>query len=173
MGAGQRRVEELRADLEPLLRELGFEAVELHLVPRRRDLLIRIFVDTLAEDPEVRVTHGDCVRVTRAVADFLDAGERIEGPYVLEVSSPGLERPLTAARHYRRNVGRMLELTGAGADGRPYVRSGRLLEVLEESLRVELADGSLREVPFGEIERARVLPDFRRPRRVSDQNQHS
>lgn len=173
LGAGDRRAEELCAELAPLLRDAGFEAVELHLVPRRRDLLIRIFVDTLADDPEVRVTHGDCVRVTRAVADFLDAGERIEGPYLLEVSSPGLERPLTEARHFRRNRGRLVEVTGRGQDDRTYVRTGRLLEVLGEELRLEVAGGEVLEVPLAEIERARVVPEFRRPARADARHENS
>lgn len=161
MNGPQARVQTLRDRLGPFLDHLGFELVELHFVPRRSRPLLRVFLDVTDEAPGIAVTHGDCARVTRELHDFLEAEELLEGSYVLEVSSPGLDRPLTRVKHFLRNRGRMVEIHGGEEDG-SFEMKARLVEVEPESLLVETKDGAQHRIPLAKVRRARVVPEFRR-----------
>jgi ribosome maturation factor RimP len=150
----------LTAVIEPAVAHLGLEleAVELAKAGRRR--LLRVVVD--ADAPEAGaapgVTLDRLAEATRAVSRALDdAGAMSDDPYTLEVTSPGVDRPLTAPRHWRRNLGRLVKVTGV--DGSR--RTGRVLAVGEKSVTLEVGGTEL-ELPYDDVASATVQVEFNR-----------
>ncbi len=96
------------------LDSLGFDLVELRRSGTRTRPVLDVRIDR--RDGE-KVTVDDCARASRAIEARLDAGDVFGGKYVLEVSSPGVERPLNTAADWKRFVGRRVRLTGAAVGG--------------------------------------------------------
>src|SRR5690606_32982606 len=95
LGGGLVADQDLREEIEAGLGELGFELVELELGGTSRRPVLRLRIDRLAgEEEDAGVSLDDCARVSRALEARLEASERVPATYVLEVSSPGVERPL-------------------------------------------------------------------------------
>ena len=111
-----------------------------------------------AEGSHGNISHADCERVSQQLSVILDVENLIEGPagYVLEVSSPGVDRPLTEARHWRRATGRLVtaELGGASV-------TGRVLGAGDGGLRLDV-DGTERVEPWDRVGRGRVQVEFNR-----------
>lgn len=119
---GARRAR-LRAVIEPVLTAAGYDLEELTVSRAGRRHVVRVMVDA-----DGGVSLDDVAEISRAVSAALDeaeetGGELIAGEYQLEVSSPGVDRPLTLPRHWRRNLGRLVRVTVAGA-GTPQVAPG-------------------------------------------------
>ncbi len=147
---------------------LDLEAVELSAAGRRRMLRVAV-------DQDGGVTLDDIAEATREVSRVLDESDVMgSAPYTLEVTSPGIDRPLALPRHWRRNVGRLVKATLT--DGR--VVTGRVreaddsravLEVEAEPAASHPAKGraaepqvSHQEVPFDEVAKAKVQIEFNR-----------
>lgn len=112
--------------------------------------------------PEAGVSIEDCERVSRDVGTILDVEETIDHPYTLEVSSPGLDRPLRAASDYRRFAGRLAKIVVSQAvDGQKHF-SGRLhgLDQTQEAVVIETAPGTRQLIPLDLITRARLEVEF-------------
>ena len=138
--------------LRPVVEGLGYELWELEYAASRGHGLLRIYVDS-----SEGVTLDDCERVSRAVSELLDTDDPIPGHYTLEVSSPGLERPLRLAEHFARFVGEevFVELTQPVASRRKF--KGRLLSAAPRSIEVEV-DGVQYELPIAQIRKAHLAP---------------
>jgi len=93
--------EKLNELLTPLVTDLGLEFVGIEFSPSRGSSLLRVFIDA----PERPVTIDDCERVSREISALMDVNDPIEGHYTLEVSSPGVDRPLQRLSHFARCVG--------------------------------------------------------------------
>ncbi len=151
--------ERLRELLAPLVsaRELDLEEVEVTTAGKRR--VLRIVVDS-----DAGVELDECADVSRAVSEKLDETDAMGGaPYVLEVTSPGADRPLTEHRHYVRATGRLMkaQLTEGGE------LVARIVAVDDEGLDLEVPGvkgrkPTSRRLAFGEIAKARVEVEFNR-----------
>ncbi|MFE0044752.1 ribosome maturation factor RimP [Streptomyces albireticuli] len=151
--------ERLRELLAPLVsaRELDLEEVDVTTAGKRR--VLRIVVDS-----DAGVELDECAEVSRAVSEKLDETDAMGGaPYVLEVTSPGADRPLTEHRHYVRATGRLLkaQLTEGGE------LVARIVAVDDEGLDLEVPGvkgrkPTARRLSFGEIAKARVEIEFNR-----------
>jgi len=149
--------ERLRGLLEPLADARGLDLEDVEVTPAGKRRVLRVVVDS---DDGVQL--DECADLSRAVSEVLDETDVMGGsPYVLEVTSPGAERPLTELRHYRRAVGRLI---------RAQLRQGgelvaRLLAVDDEGLDVEVPGvkgrkPTERRLTFDEIAKARVEIEF-------------
>lgn len=128
---------------------LDVEAVELTQAGRRR--LLRVAVDK-----DGGVTMDDIADATREVSRVLDATDVMgRQPYTLEVSSPGTDRPLVLARHWRRNRGRLVKATLA--DGSTL--TGRVADSDDATVNLDV-DGAVREVRLDTVAKARVQIEF-------------
>ena len=138
--------------LEPPIERLGYEIADLELRLGGRDGLIRVFIDK----PE-GVGLDDCEVVSREISALLDVEDPIPGHYVLEVSSPGLDRRLTKVEHFKRFTGEdvRIKLRFPVAGRRNY--RGALRAVDEESIEVEV-DGQSHRLPIATIASARLVP---------------
>jgi len=140
--------------LEAPVQALGYEVVELEFHPQGRGGLLRIFIDR-----EGGVTVDDCEKVSRQVSAVLDVEDPIPGAYTLEVSSPGLDRPLRKEADFVRFAGERakLELT-LPKDGRKRY-TGTLQGCEAGAVKIEV-DGVVHALPLGDIARARLVPEF-------------
>lgn len=144
----------LRPTVERAVSSIGFDLEEIDVRQAGRRVLVRVVVDA-----DSGVGLDDIAALSRTVSAELDEQDAmLGGAYTLEVTSPGVDRPLTAPRHWRRAHLRQVEITFA--DGR--IEAGRVGVAGDESARV-LLDGSVREVPYAEVQRAVVRVEFRTP----------
>ena len=134
--------------------DTGFEIESLEEVRAGQRRLIRVIIDS-----DAGVGLDDIATVSRAVSLALDRrDELLVGPYTLEVTSRGVDRPLTAPRHWRRN--RLRLVRAALVAGGELV--GRIGDCDDEGVTL-LVSGVLRRVPYGDLRRAVVEVEFRRP----------
>jgi ribosome maturation factor RimP len=139
--------------LEPVVADLGLDLEDVIVTPAGKRRVVRVVVDQ-----DGGVDLDQVATVSTAVSAALDAGDTLGGsPYVLEVSSPGVDRPLTEPRHWRRNRSRLVEIVLADAS----TLTGRVLDADEQELRVEAADGE-RVLTWAEVDRGRVQIEFKR-----------
>jgi ribosome maturation factor RimP len=153
--------QELARFIESRVEELGYEVVELERAGSPRRPILRLRIDRPATAESQGITHEDCRLVSRALEEMLDARENLAPGYVLEVSSPGVERPLVRAADFRRFAGQEVVLQGAAPlGGRARRLEGELLGIEgeggEERVRLRLPDGTEVEVPRVEITRAHL-----------------
>jgi ribosome maturation factor RimP len=139
----------------PLLSRQGYELVLVEYIPRQKTL--RLFIDR-----EGGVSIDDCSKVSRLVSDVLDAegiSDSIQGHYNLEVSSPGLDRPLVKPGDFQKFVGREAKVeTKEPIDGRRRF-AGVLASADEAGIHMTI-DGRPYAIAYGVIERARLVPDL-------------
>ncbi len=142
----------LVAVLSPVVAQarLDLEDVEARTAGRRR--IVRVLVDS-----EGGVSLDEVADVSRAVSEVLDDADVLDdAPYTLEVSSPGVDRPLTLPRHWRRNRGRLVRVSLAGGDE----LTGRIVAVDDTEVELDLEPGT-RRVPYAGVSRAVVQVEFR------------
>lgn len=149
---------EITAQLEPVVREavsaIGFDLELLDVQQAGRRRLVKVVVDG-----EEGVGLDEIAEASRAVAAALDEHDHVlGGPYTLEVTSPGIDRPLTQPRHWRRAKFRLVKVRQT--DGAEFL--GRAGRVTDETVQL-LVDGQLREVAHDSVERAVVEVEFRQP----------
>lgn len=152
----------LERELEQRIEELGYELVELEQGGHRKSPLLRIRIDRPESAPGDGVTLEDCRLVSRALESYLDERTDLSETYTLEVSSPGVERPLSRRRDFERFAGKEVAvLGGAPLAGRARRLDGELLGVrgegADERVLLRLADGDEVEIPRGEITRAHLV----------------
>jgi ribosome maturation factor RimP len=120
----------------PTIAGLGFELVRLRLGGGKRPVL-----QIMAERPEGGIEVDDCARISRAVSAVLDVEDPISGEYTLEVSSPGIDRPLTRLKDFERYAGYEARLDTAEAiDGRKRFK-GELAGVQDGEVLIEIPEG--------------------------------
>ncbi|MGY1681482.1 ribosome maturation factor RimP [Geodermatophilus sp. SYSU D01176] len=153
----------------PVVEAAGYDLEELVVTPAGRRSVVRVVVDR-----DAGVTLDDVAEVSRAVSAALDEhdGEFGSAPYVLEVTSPGVDRPLTEPRHWRRNTGRLVTVA-VGTEGSAEQVTARVLEVDGEGviLAVEATGKpgakkrppTRRHVRWQELGAGRVQVEFGRP----------
>ncbi|MEW5722208.1 MAG: ribosome maturation factor RimP [Thermodesulfobacteriota bacterium] len=157
-------VERVEGLAGPLLVGEGFDLVEVQYRRERVGWVLRLFIDR-APTPEEGlagrtgsgVTLDDCVEMSREVGRLLDVEDVVPGAYTLEVSSPGLDRPLTRPEHFRRFTGRKVKVQVTGPEGRSKV-TGCLLGLAGGLIRLE-ADGREVTIPYEQAERVRLVPE--------------
>lgn len=165
-------VELIRSAVTGPVAQLGLLVEDLGVTRAGRRQVVRVAVDrdldalALADDrtPVPPLSLDEVADATRVVSDALDRLDALgEAPYVLEVSSPGVDRPLTQPRHLRRNVGRLVVLTPS--EGDPV--TGRILAVGPAQVILDTDQGELA-LPLGRVRSARVQVEFARPGELAD-----
>lgn len=130
---------------------LDVEAVELAVAGRRRSLRIAL-------DKDGGVTLDDIADATKEIDRLLDEADVMgEHPYTLEVTSRGVDRPLTLPRHWRRNEDRLVKVTTAADES----FTGRIKHADEGAVDIDV-DGALRTLPYAEVVKARIEIEFNR-----------
>lgn len=153
--------EELERVIEGSVERLGFELVDLERAGHRARPLLRLRIDRADSSPGHGVTVDDCARVSRELEAMLDERDDVPGTYILEVSSPGVERPLRGRRDFERAIGKEVAVRGY----EPLARGSRRLEGClvsvegegeGERLRLRLEDETEVEVALAAVAKANL-----------------
>ncbi|MGH7630197.1 MAG: ribosome maturation factor RimP [Gemmatimonadales bacterium] len=137
---------------------LGFELVDLRRAGTLDRPILQLRVDRPDSRPGAGITAEECASVSRALERLLESRGLVGPRYVLEVSSPGIERPLRWPEHWRRAVGRRARIRAEGVPGRPEVE---VLAVPDaEHVCVRLPDGSERTLALAAVREARLTFDW-------------
>jgi len=153
----------IEALVMPILDDLGFELVDLQLAQDGHQLALRIFIDKPGG-----ITLDDCVTVSRETSAILEIEDPIKSAYRLEVSSPGLDRPLKKPADFERFAGQKIKLKTLhllDPDQRGHTRKtfvGTLLGLEGDQVRLEQSDkhGGVAVIPLVDIEKANLEEDF-------------
>lgn len=141
--------------LAPVVSTKGLDLEDVVVTPAGRRRLLRVVVDR-----DGGVGLDQVAEVSTAVSAALDEADAMGGSaYVLEVTSPGVDRPLTAPRHWRRSLTRLVSVSTA--EGTKL--DGRLVGVDEEGIEVESADGARTRLGWDRVATGRVQVEFNRP----------
>ena len=140
--------------LGPVLSAGGMELVEVSFKLGRGRGLLQVFIDKPGG-----VTLDDCQAVSRELGTLLDVEDVIPGAYVLEVSSPGLDRPLKTVRDFERNLGKAVTVKARGEQGRPVTVTGRIAGVTGDAVEVASEDEVL-SVRLADIVKAKLQLEF-------------
>jgi len=136
----------------------GLELVDVELKRQRQGSLVCVYLDRPGG-----VGLADLQSASREISTILDAEDPIEGRYTLEVSSPGLDRPLRSEADFRRVAGRLVRVSLRESEDEPKRRhvTGRVVAVDAGVLRLESPAGGEESIPLDRVERARVQVKFR------------
>ncbi len=147
--------ENIKQIIQPVLEEEGVELVELIYRREGGRQVLRLLVDM-----DGGITLEECVGLNERIGQLLDESDAITERYVLEVHSPGIDRPFKVKRDYERALGRLVRVTlnEAVLDKKEYI--GRLEQVLEDSIKVEVKKKGILDIPFTKITRARQEVEF-------------
>lgn len=144
----------LDALIGPAVEALGYEFVGTEYMPRRRQSLLRVYIDS-----DAGVSLDDCARVSDQLSGLLDVEEPIRGAYSLEVSSPGLDRPLFFERHFERFRGANIRVKmGTPVAGQRNFKG--ILDGCRDGAVILLQDGEEHALPLEDISTARLIPDI-------------
>jgi len=144
----------LRSLLEPGVQAMGCELVDVEIAGGGPRMTLRVYIDKPGG-----VTVDDCADVSRQLSAILDVEDPLPGSYMLEVSSPGLDRPLVTADDFRRHVGETVKVQmHQPIAGRKRFK-GRLIESDDERISIEV-DGERFDLVLADVERARLVPQF-------------
>ncbi len=147
--------------IEPVVTKMEFEFIGLEYLPKGRGSLLRIYIDHARG-----INVENCADVSRQVSAVLDVEDPIQNEYTLEVSSPGMERPLFTQQHYQKFVGQEVKLSLF----RPLVKNNRrkfkgTIKQVEKYGSGEVfiileMDNELYQLPFSNIQKANLVSQF-------------
>ena len=155
------QTEAIVARVAPALAELGLECLGVEWNAGHGGGLLRVYIDSLDHEGDAAnaVSVDDCEAASREISALLDVDDLIQGHYVLEVSSPGIERPLFNAAQFARFLGQDAKVTlKLPRDGRRRLR-GKIAAVDGNRVGMEV-DGVRMDIADDEIESAHLVPDW-------------
>lgn len=168
-------LEKVREAAERVARSEGLEVVDVEWKIGKQRFL-RVYIDRVppekpadgmegeeAPSPYPKISHADCERVSQQLSVILDVEELIPGPgYVLEISSPGMDRALTKPRDFERFTGRLVKISTGEPIGEAKFFEGRLQGFADGKVRMELngKDARIVEIPLEAIRKANLVVEF-------------
>ncbi len=147
--------EEIKKLAEPLLLHEGLELVDVEYRMENGQWVVRVFIDK-----DGGVTLGDCAKVSRELGNLLDIKDTIIHEYNLEVSSPGLDRPLVKEIDFLKNKGKKVKIKVAEKIDNRRNFTGILVKVVGDDVILEGEEGDQWRIPFANIDKARLVYDF-------------
>lgn len=165
-------LEKIREAAERVARSEGLEIVDVEWKIGKQRFL-RVYIDRVPpkgptadgerESPYPKISHADCERVSQQLSVILDVEELVPGPgYVLEVSSPGMDRALKRAADFERFAGRLAKISTAEPVGEASFFEGRLKGFVDGKVHMELKgkDARIVEIPLDTIRKANLVIEF-------------
>lgn len=142
--------DQVRAFTEEVIMGTPYFLVEIEVRGHKGTRVVEIFIDSDHE-----LNHDNLARISQEIGFLLDVEDAIDGSYTLEVSSPGIKRPLKIPRQYKKNVGRTLRVKCEIDNETEYV-TGELTDATDEDIELELPSGEEVRIPYSAIERAKI-----------------
>ncbi|MGR9072832.1 MAG: ribosome maturation factor RimP [Gammaproteobacteria bacterium] len=146
--------EQLVKLLEPVIEGLGYECVGIEYHPHPRHGLLRVYIDK-----EAGIVLDDCTKVSHQLSGVLDVEDPIQGNYQLEVSSPGMDRPLFKLSQFERYIGSQVKISLFQQLEKRKNITGFIKEVTDGIIKIQ-EDERILEIPFKAISKARLVPDY-------------
>jgi ribosome maturation factor RimP len=147
----QTNIDRIREIVTPILESMGLELFDLEWTGRGSGSHLRVFIDKAAG-----ITLEECEQASRFIGHALDVADPIPGTYVLEVSSPGLDRPLRKPDDYIRSIGKLVRLKLNRPIRGAWVMTGHLRRFEDDGLEVGTGDGTSVRIALEEIAQARL-----------------
>ena len=141
--------------LLPIIEANNFELVDVEYVKEGSNWYLRAYIDKPGG-----ITVNDCEVVSRRLSDILDEEDYIDDAYILEVSSPGLGRPLKKEKDYKRSLGKLIEIRTYRMVEKRKEFTGVLKEYDEKTVTIEEEDGTIKTFDKSEIALIRLAFDF-------------
>ncbi len=139
---------------EPVVAGAGYELVDIVFRREQHGWILRVFIDGVGG-----ISFADCTRVSRELGPVLDVADPIPQAYSLEVSSPGVNRPLRTQDHFHESIGSIAKVVlGHGLDGRRNFK-GEVVAVEPETVVMDI-DGQQFRLPVSDIDSARIVPNW-------------
>lgn len=145
------RIEKLKSIVEPIVEEMNYELVDLQYINEGGQWQLKVFIDN-----EAGITLDDCEKVSKKLDQILDDQDPIPHSYMLEVSSPGAERPLTKADDFIRFAGKQVIVKTYGPINGRRKFEGKLLGISGDNVQLEL-NGETVDLPLDKIARANLV----------------
>jgi ribosome maturation factor RimP len=154
--------ERLLEIIEPVCASAGYELVDVQYTQSPAGWVVRVFIDHLpgTAPGDGAISFTDCERMSRELSAVLDVEDPIPHAYNLEVSSPGLARPLRTAAHFERFAGEVVKVTTSRPLAGRRNFKGTLRGVAGEATIEMLVDGVLTQIPLADVASASVVPDW-------------
>ncbi len=144
--------EEIKNFILPLLNSQEVDLVDIELKGKSRTQILRVFIDINGG-----ISLDQCESLSREISDLLDTRDLISGSYRLEVSSPGLDRPLKTERDFQRNIGRKVKINHL-TDGEEIKTTTGTIDQVDENIIVIEQNDHRFEIDISKILMAKVLP---------------
>lgn len=156
-------VDRIRGIAERVAKDLGLDVWDVQTRRESRGQVVRVYIDRPgpAATADDSVSIEDCEQVSRDIGAILDVEDPLPAAYILEVSSPGLDRPLRGRGDYERFAGRLAKVVVAEPVDRQTAFEGRLRGVEGDDVLLEGAKGRVHRLPLGAITRGRLEVEFR------------
>lgn len=150
-----RATDKLTSLIESAVTALGYELVGVEQLSQGRHSIVRVYIDSASG-----ITLDDCERVSHQVSGVLEVEDPIRGQYNLEISSPGLDRPLFTLAHFQRFIGQEVKLRlHVPVNGRRKL-VGTIAGVEDETISLQDREGGVFEIELGDIDKANLVPDY-------------
>lgn len=143
----------LETILTPVIEALGYILWGFLVIPQGRTSVLRIYIDS----PN-GITIDDCAIVSRQVSALLDVEDPLPGTYTLEVSSPGLERPLFTPEHFKSNIGEKANIRLRAPVANQRYAKGEIKSISDEGVTLHMMGDNEMFIPFSNIARANLMP---------------
>ncbi|MCX8069499.1 MAG: ribosome maturation factor RimP [Thermodesulfovibrionales bacterium] len=147
-------IEKIQQLAHSIAEEVGFEVVKIELLGKGKKTLLRVFIDKTGG-----VTIGDCEYFSRRLESLLDVEDLIQSSYLLEVSSPGMNRALKDLRDFQKQIGKLIRITTKDKIDNQTFFVGRLVEVGDDWIRILLEDRKVPKfifIPFNLISKSQL-----------------
>lgn len=149
-----RAPEKVSALIEPVVTSMGYELVGVEYLPQGKHSLLRVYIDS-----DGGITVDDCGRVSHQLSGLLDVEDVIRGQYYLEISSPGLDRPLFTLEHFQRFIGEQVKVRLSTALNDRKKFKGVIRQVVDNNVTLEVDEEEI-QIPFQAIDKANLVPEF-------------
>jgi ribosome maturation factor RimP len=136
--------------VEPVIDAAGLELIDVEYQREPHGWVLRLFIDR-----QEGVGLDDCARISRVISDLLDVNDPVPGAYHLELSSPGLNRPLRRPEHFKKQVGQVITLRTLAPVGSRRKFKGILLAADDSQITLECG-GQTHEIQLSNVEKARL-----------------
>ncbi|MBN1997719.1 ribosome maturation factor RimP [candidate division KSB1 bacterium] len=148
------KLEEIKSLILPILERENVELVDMELFGRGPRTILRIYVHE-----EGGIGLDRCAYLSRQFSDILDRKDPFSSRYTLQVSSPGVDRPLVSERDFQRNTGRKVEVFYMEKDGTTSRLTGRVVSAFENHIGMETEQGEIR-LNLEQIQKAKIIIEF-------------
>ncbi|MDY6861403.1 MAG: ribosome maturation factor RimP [Thermodesulfobacteriota bacterium] len=148
--------EDIRRVAEPAIEALGMELIKVEIATKHKGRILRLYIDK-----EGGINLDDCVTISRQINPMLDVENILKGSYTIEVSSPGLDRPLTREKDFIKYKGESIKIeTKESIENRKNFQ-GEIVDIKDKILVLKIEEGKTAEIPLFLIMKARLIPDFK------------